>query len=318
MHPVEFQRKWTGVSLTEKSASQSHFIDLCHVLGVPTPTDLDPDGSFYTFEKGASKSNGGQGWADVWYRGHFGWEYKGPKKDLGAAYDQLLRYKDDLENPPLLVVSDLDRIEVHTNFTDTVKQVHVITLAAFTEPDNQRLLKGLFENPQALKPDLDRQIVTEEAAKRFGQIAQGLQARGEDPHAVAHFLVQALFCLFAEDIGLLPRRVFSRLLDFGKQNPKHLRDETQRLLDAMSTGGFVSWETIPHFNGGLFRDVHALELTTAEVDALAAAADLDWSAVEPAIFGTLFERSLDPAQRSQLGAHYTGRADIERVVDPVV
>ncbi|MDQ3523843.1 MAG: transposase, partial [Chloroflexota bacterium] len=159
---------------------------------------------------------------------------------------------------------------------------------------------------------------TEEAAKRFGQIAQGLQARGENPHAVAHFLVQALFCLFAEDIGLLPRRVFSRLLDFGKQNPKYLRDETQKLLEAMSTGGIVAYETIPRFNGGLFRDVHALELTPAEVDVLDAASDLDWSAVEPAIFGTLFERSLDPAQRSQLGAHYTGRADIERVVDPVV
>ena len=75
---------------------------------MPTPADVDKHGQTYTFEKGLAKSSGGQGWADVWYRGHFAWEYKGPNKDLDRAYDQLLRYKDHLENPPLLVVSDFD------------------------------------------------------------------------------------------------------------------------------------------------------------------------------------------------------------------
>ena len=318
MHPVDFVNKWTGVTLTERSASQQHFLDLCDVLDVPKPAEVDKEGRVYTFEKGAAKSTGGKGWADVWYRGHFGWEYKGPHKDLDKAYDQLLRYKDDLENPPLLVVSDLDRIIIRTNFTGTVLEKHEITLATFADPDNQRKLRNLFDNPDAFKPDISIEKVTEEAAQRFGQIAQGLQARGENPHTVAHFLVQMLFCLFAADIGLLPKRVFSRLLDFGRQNPKQFRDQTQLLLETMSTGGFVAYETIPHFNGGLFREVHALELTPEEVGVLDAASDLDWSQVEPAIFGTLFERSLDPGQRSQLGAHYTGRADILRVVEPVV
>lgn len=115
----QFQARWRGVALTERAASQSHFIDLCHALGVPTPVEADPAGQFYAFEKGAEKLGGGKSFADVWYRDHFAWEYKGPHKDLAAAYRQLVGYKDDLENPPLLVTCDLDRIVVTTNFTGT-------------------------------------------------------------------------------------------------------------------------------------------------------------------------------------------------------
>ncbi|HEV2065755.1 MAG TPA: type IIL restriction-modification enzyme MmeI, partial [Thermomicrobiales bacterium] len=129
MDAIAFQRKWIGSTLKERSASQSHFNDLCAVLDVPTPTDADPTGDFYTFERGAEKAGGGDGWADVWYRGHFAWEYKGKRANLRDAYLQLLQYKDDLENPPLLIVSDLNIIEIHTNFTGTIKQVHTIDLA---------------------------------------------------------------------------------------------------------------------------------------------------------------------------------------------
>ena len=82
----QFQARWRGVSLTERAASQSHFTDLCHALGVPTPVEADPTGDFYAFERGAKKSDGGDGWADVWFRGHFAWEYKGQRADLRAAY----------------------------------------------------------------------------------------------------------------------------------------------------------------------------------------------------------------------------------------
>ena len=85
MHPAEFQKKWIGVTLKERSAAQEHFIDLRHVLGVPTPAAADPDGTFYTFERGAKNSTGGDGWADVWYRQHFAREYKG-KRAVWAAY----------------------------------------------------------------------------------------------------------------------------------------------------------------------------------------------------------------------------------------
>ena len=101
MTPQEFIAKWKPVTLTERSACQQHFLDLCEVLDQPKPASADPDGSFYTFERGVKKTTGDHGWADVWFRKHFGWEYKGKHKNLKAAYDQLLQYREDLENPPI-------------------------------------------------------------------------------------------------------------------------------------------------------------------------------------------------------------------------
>src|SRR5450759_4461588 len=109
MTPSEFAAKWRGVTTGERASAQSHFGDLCRMLGEPTPTDADPTGSWYAFEKGAEKFDGRDGFADVWKKGFFAWEYKGKRKDLKAALRQLVDYKDALENPPLLVVSDLAR-----------------------------------------------------------------------------------------------------------------------------------------------------------------------------------------------------------------
>ena len=128
MNVSEFVTKWRKVELTERSASQQHFLDLCEMFDHPKPAFADPVGETFTFEKGASKHGGGQGWADVWKRGFFGWEYKGKHKDLDAAYDQLLRYREALENPPLLVVCDMDRFVIHTNFTATAAKTYEITL----------------------------------------------------------------------------------------------------------------------------------------------------------------------------------------------
>ena len=123
MHLSQFVAKWRGTTLKERSAAQEHFIDLCRLFGQPTPAGADPTGTWYAFEMGAAKTAGGQGFADVWRRGYFGWEYKGLHADLGAAYGQLLKNREALENPPLLIVCDLDRFEVHTNFTDTAKRL---------------------------------------------------------------------------------------------------------------------------------------------------------------------------------------------------
>src|SRR5437899_778392 len=109
MTPQEFIAKWKRVNLSERSAAQQHFLDLCDLLSQPKPAAADPDGAWYAFERGVKKSGGVKGWADVWLRGHFAWEYKGKHKDLTVAYQQLLRYREDLENPPLLIVCDLDR-----------------------------------------------------------------------------------------------------------------------------------------------------------------------------------------------------------------
>jgi hypothetical protein len=134
MTPTEFAAKWSGVTTGERASAQSHFLDLCAMLGEPGPTQADPTGSWYAFEKGAGKLAGGDGFADVWKRGFFAWEYKGKRKDLKAAYLQLQGYRDALENPPLLVVSDLDRIEVRTNFTGLSPVTKVVTLGGPRDP----------------------------------------------------------------------------------------------------------------------------------------------------------------------------------------
>ena len=316
--PQEFQAKWAAISGTERALAQQHFLDLCKVLGQPSPTDADRQGAFYTFEKKVIKAGGGPGFADVWLKDHFAWEYKREKKDLDAAYAQIIQYKDDLGNPPLLVVCDLHRFRVHTNFTGTAKKVYSFDLNTFDQPENQQILRWLFTEPERLKPTITTEGVTREAAIRFGSIAQRLAARNEDPHRTAHFLVQVLFCLFAEDNGLLPRGLVAKTLSFCAKFPSQFPDKMSSLLQSMAAGGFFNMEVIPYFNGGLFREVDVVALDAVEIGILAEAAKLDWSSIEPAIFGTLFERSLDPNSRAQLGAHYTGRVDIERVVDPVV
>ncbi|MBA2754925.1 MAG: class I SAM-dependent DNA methyltransferase, partial [Chloroflexia bacterium] len=168
MHLSQFVAKWRGTTLKERSAAQEHFIDLCRLFGQPTPAEADRDGATYAFEKGATKTAGGQGFADVWRRGHFGWEYKGLHADLGAAYAQLLKYREALENPPLLVVCDLDRFEVHTNFTDTVKRVYEFDLDGLGDPATLAVLRAVFTDPHSLKPRQTIVGVSEEAAERFG------------------------------------------------------------------------------------------------------------------------------------------------------
>ena len=313
-----FRAKWRAVTLTERSASQSHFLDLCALFGVAPPVEADPRWEWFTFEKGAAKATGGKGWADVWRRGAFAWEYKGHHADLAAAFRQLQLYRDDLENPPLLVVCDLDRFEVHTNFTGTAPDIHRFDLAGLDDPANYRVLRAVFLDPLSLRPKRTPDDVTQEAAERFGALAAALTARGEDPRRVAHFLVQLLFCLFAEDVGLLPRGLFAEVLAGAAKRPERFPDRAAALLGAMRDGGDFGAAELARFNGGLFAEAAPLALTGDELAGLAAASRLDWSSVEPAIFGTLFERSLDPDQRAQLGAHYTGRKDIERVVEPVL
>ncbi len=130
--PQAFEKRWDESTLSERSSYQQHFLDLCEMLHAPKPAETDPAGEFYTFEKGVEKTGGGKGFADVWFKDHFAIEYKGRHKDLRAAYGQLLQYRESLENPPVLVVTDTDRFEVHTNFTGTVTEVHVFTNEYFT------------------------------------------------------------------------------------------------------------------------------------------------------------------------------------------
>ena len=318
MTPDRFVAKWTGVTLKERSAAQEHFRDLCRLLDEPTPAEADPTGAWYCFEKGAKKAGGGDGWADVWKRACYGWEYKGPGKDLQKAFRQLQLYTPALEYPPLLIVSDIARIVIHTAFTGTVPEIHQINLEDLLDPAQRRRLKWAFSDPERLRPGRTTAHLTEAAAGRFGDLAQVLRERGHAPSQVAHFSQQILFCLFAEDIDLLPNKLFSKLLEAGQKRPENLPQMLESLFGAMATGGTAGFEAIDWFNGGLFASPAALPLAPEDIQRLRALADLDWSAIDPTIFGTLFERGLDPAKRAQLGAHYTDPGSIMRLVDPVV
>lgn len=319
--PVEFAYKWNGSTRSERAASQEHFIDLCRMLGTPTPNEADPTGDWYAFEKGAEKTGGGDGYADVWKRGRFAWEYKGKKKDLAAAYEQLLKYREALENPPLLVVCDLERFVIHTNFTDTKKELHEFTIGDLAKEPGKwlRVLRAVMDSPEDLKPQETREELTEEAARHFASIAKSLREKGHDPDKVAHFLTKLLFCLFAEDSGLLPRGLLGRLTGHTVRDPAAFDEGLQDLFGKMShKGGLFGTDRIQWFDGGLFDGPDTVPLETEEIAVLGIVAELDWSQIEPAIFGTLFERGLDPDKRSQLGAHYTDRESIQVLVDAVV
>ncbi len=313
----EFVSKWRDVELTERSASQQHFLDLCEVVEHPKPAEVDQTGSWFTFERGAVKRDGRRGWADVWKRDFFGWEYKGKRKNLDAAFDQLLLYRESLENPPLLVVCDMDRFRVHTNFTAAVNRAHEIPLEHLPEPENLEVIRSVFHEPARLKPEATVAGITKEVAERLAGVAQSLRVRASDPTAVARFLDRIVFCLFAEDVGLLPRNLFTRITEKAR-DPEHFSKLVGELFDKMSVGGDYGLEAIRYFNGGLFTDSPVLKLTREEVGHIKEAAQLDWGAVDPSIFGTLFERGLDPDKRAQLGAQYTSREDIENLIEPVV
>jgi type II restriction/modification system DNA methylase subunit YeeA len=322
MTPGEFAAKWRGVETGERASAQSHFLDLCRVLGQPGPTDADPTGEWYAFEKGAEKFDGRDGFADVWKRGFFAWEYKGKRKDLKAALRQLVDYKDALENPPLLVVSDLATIEVHTNFTGLSPVTRVVTLDDLAAPDPSEalaILRAVFTAPEELRPTHEPAQITEAAARHFAELALALRGRGHDPQVVAHFLDRILFCLFAEDAGMLPPGVLSRLAGQTRGRPHLFGDALGQLFARMSHGGgMFGAEEVPWFNGGLFDSADVLPLAEAEIGTLLEVGRLDWAKIEPAIFGTLFERGLDPDRRAQLGAHYTSREQIWQLVEPVV
>jgi type II restriction/modification system DNA methylase subunit YeeA len=316
--PQDFVSKWKRAEARERQSVQEHFIDLCTLVGHETPMGQDPSGTRFAFEMGAAKTSGGSGWADVAKLGFFGWEYKGKDSDLDKAYEQLLRYRDALQNPPLLIVSDINNIIIRTNYTNLPTRTIVLTLDDLLTADGLKTLKTVFFNPEQLKPQETIESVTQEAARQFSTLANVLRKFGEEPQAVAHFLIRLLFCLFAEDIGLLPEKLFPRLLAQTRRNSKDFAEVLRQLFRAMNTGGYFGADKILHFNGGLFDDDHVLQLDSDAMEIIGKIDGLDWGAIKPSIFGTLFERGLDPDKRSQLGAHYTGEDDILLIVEPVL
>jgi len=351
MTAAEFKNKWRRYQGKETSAYQSHFDDLCRLLGQPTPNEADPSGrDSFCFQKrvvkdaelipmeprdGRETEAPERGFADVWKKGCFAWEYKGKKKNLDEAYRQLLRYREDLQNPPLLIVCDFDRYVVRTNFNGTVQETHEFTNDQIDRPEILRMLRACFDGPDFLKPQRTTAQVTEVLAAQIGKVAVSLQKRESVELAdaknrkevsvaqkknlrIARFLNRIVFCLFAEDTGLLPKDLFTEVLKASLHDPRHFAETTEDLFKKMQKGGRFGNHVIRHFNGHLFDDFTVFELTEEEIKFLAEAAEADWQFIQPSIMGTLFERALEESHRAQLGAHYTSEADIRTLVEPVL
>jgi type II restriction/modification system DNA methylase subunit YeeA len=325
MTPLDFVNKWRESELRERQGSQMHFLELCDLLGEPRPSDPEN----YCFERGAEKVGGGDGWADVWRKGCFAWEYKGKHANLAAALRQLQTYTLDLQMPPYLVVSDMERIVVHTNWNNTVSEKHEWVLDDLLDTQKLDLLKQVFNGSEKLKPKISPQELTAKAAQRFGDIGRRLQERNRDdpekrhdPRTVAHFLNRIIFCMFAEDAGLLPKDLFTRTIKAVQKNPDNAFDQLRDLFRKMhqKDGGFFGEHRIDWFNGGLFDGDDVLRLETLDLKEIAdLAGEHDWSEIDPAIFGTLFEQALKATrERPALGAHYTDREKILKIVEPVI
>ena len=322
MTPKDFIAKWgapdgvpgSAYTLNEEQGAQSHFLDLCELLQVPKPGST----ADYKFEEKSQLIGARTGYADVFLRGHFAWENKAPKRDLDAALRQLLGYSLALDNPPLLIVCDRLTTRIHTQFNGHPSETHTVLLEELDQPEKQALLRRLWTDVESFRPKKTTRDITEAAARSFATLADGLRKRGHDADEVAHFLTQCLFCFFAEDVGLLPGRMFEGLVNNKALTSDKLTQGLTNLFGVMWKGGLYGNDDIPWFNGGLFKKVNVPALSIMEVTELRNAAALNWSAIDVSIFGTLFERGLDPSKRSQLGAHYTDPVTILRIVEPVL
>ena len=230
--------------------------------------------------------------------------------------------------PPFILVVDVgDTIALFSELSRTGgnyipfpdPRTYRIRLDDLTDANVRQLLHQVWDDPMSLDPSRRSAKVTRRIAARLAELAKSLE-HGSDPETVAHFLMRCIFTMFAEDVGLLPERSFTDLLEDIQKDPPTFKPMLENLWETMDQGGFsvILRRQVPKFNGGLFSDQTALPLSATQIELLVEAARADWRDVEPAIFGTLLERALDPVERHKLGAHYTPRAYVERLVKPTI
>ena len=303
MTPYEFIAKWRASELKERSAAQEHFIDLCRLLDEPTPAEADPTGGHYCFERGARKDTGGDGWADVWKRHHFAWEYKGQRANLDAAFIAAPAVRASAGEP---AAADCLRHAAvpHPHQLDQQRQPRprVRTGRSRRRGRARQAQMGTFGSgaPAARRNAAGAHRSAPQRPSRRSRRDCGSAATTRG--SVAHFVNRLVFCMFAEDVGLLPSGMFTRMLEQARRQPEAFAGHARILFGAMATGGWVGFEEVAWFDGGLFDDDSALPLWMKdEIETVLATADLDWSEIDLSILGTLFERGLDPRKRAQLG-----------------
>jgi hypothetical protein len=245
--------------------------------------------------------------------------------------ENYVRHLPDSEpTPPLLLVCDVGHsLELFADFTQKGRaylpfpdaRSHRVLLPALRDAKVRARLRAIWLEPFSLDPARASAEVTRQAARYLAELAKTFETAGHEPRHVASFLTRCLFCMFAEDVGLLPKEGFRGLLESLRPTPHGVAATLENLFRELNTGTAFSTVLrvkLLHFNGGLFADATALSVDGTQLGLLIQAASLQWREVEPAIFGTLLERALDPAERHKLGAHYTPRAYVERLVLPAV
>lgn len=343
-----FIARWQHTTGTEKANYQLFLSELCALLELPTPDPASKDNSenAYTFERRVDIQNPdgseNRGFIDLYKRGAFvleakqtgkGLETKGWDKAMELAYNQADQYVRALPanegRPPFIVVTDVGRtLALYSEFSCSGgtyvpfpdPRNYRIKLEDLRQPEVQQRLKALWEAPSTLDPSQYAARVTREVSATLAQLAKALEADGYEVDRVAHFLKRCLFTMFSEDVELLPKGSFTAFLERMKETPEHFTDAIGSLWESMNSGGFsgVLTAKIMRFNGGLFKGIDPIPLNPEQIQLLIDAAKADWRFVEPAIFGTLLERALDPRERHKLGAHYTPRAYVERLVMPTL
>ncbi len=343
-----FIERWQGVTASELATAQTFVMDLCELLGVPKPHPTPAQDYMFerpvTFTHGDGSSSAGR--IDCYRRGHFVLEAK--KLKAGAHTkgfdDGLLRARSQGESyaralpaeegrPPFVIVVDVGTvIEVYAEFSRSGgtytpfpdPRSHRILLADLAKPEVLERLRKIWTQPDDLNPALIAAKVTRDVSNKLALLARSLEQAGHAPQTVAAYLSRCLFSMFAEDVELLPKGSFQALLLQHRENPATLQLMLRSLWADMDRGGFsvALVQSVLKFNGKLFKgdsaDGYSLLLTPEQIDLLVQAARANWREVEPAIFGTLLERALDPNERHALGAHYTPRAYVERLVLPTV
>ena len=312
MQPQEFVAKWHNVTVNESQGAQTFFNDICALVDHPDIVSYGNTDAF-NFE---FKADSGR--ADAFLENHFGWEFKSKDSDLDEALNQLLKYQVHLKTPPLLIVSSFQTIRIQTNVPGMVTVRHVIPVAELDRKEHLDKLKWAFHAPDEFRPDRTLEVATKETADVFHAIVQDMEKHNVDPEKLARYLNQIVFCLYAEDAELLPKGLFTSIVNQQNRDAEAFDQVVQNLFGLMASGGFFGADHVRHFNGDLFSTVDTVIFSPSAMLQLHEATKKDWRNIEPSIFGTLFERALDASKRSQLGAHYTGAADIDLVVQPVV
>jgi hypothetical protein len=329
-----FWRIWENSTGNERATFQPWFLGLCEAMDVAVPVPPTAD---YRFElpvrvvdrEGREATN----FIDCWKTGQFALEAKAfadvanIDAQMRKAFGQLRNYVAHVSGnpPPYLMVVDVPRTLIiwdrwSGSYGDFAAGRRIALATLHESPDDASLLYDILAQPHVRDPRGRAQAVTKDIAAGLAQLATRMEARGLETERVARFLMRCVFSCFAEDVGLLPPMLFRRTLETARasREAEHLARALTLLWRTMDEGGMFGAEILHRFNGHFFRTVEALPLEAEDVLLLIDAAKHDWSQVEPSIFGTLLVRALDPQERHRLGAEYTPREYIERLVEPTI